>query len=86
MRDRELYAKILGLAEPWVVADVELDVKGLKVLVRLTRRAGATLSCPECGRACPGYDAQPRRWRQSTWIGRLGRRIERSLWELLIFC
>jgi transposase len=63
VRDCELYAKILGLPEPWLVTDVELDVQGKSVLVRLGRRAGAALECPECGRSCPGYDAQPRRWR-----------------------
>ena len=63
MRDRELYAKILGLPEPWIVVDVELDLKEQSVLVRLGRRDGVALECPECGRACPGYDTQPRRWR-----------------------
>ncbi len=62
MRDAELYAQILGLPEPWLVSAVELDVPGTSVLVRLGRRAAA-LECPECGRSCPGYDAQPRRWR-----------------------
>jgi transposase len=63
VRDRELYARILGLPEPWVVADVELDSAGRSVLVKLSRRDGATLACPECGQTCPGYDTQPRRWR-----------------------
>jgi transposase len=63
MRDRELYAKILGLPEPWIVVDVELDLNGQSVVVRLGRRDGASLACPECGLACPGYDTQPRRWR-----------------------
>jgi transposase len=63
VRDRDLYAKILGLAEPWIVADVELDVQAQTVIVRLARNQGATLACPECGKTCPGYDTQPRRWR-----------------------
>jgi transposase len=63
MRDRDLYAKILNLPEPWIVADVDLDLKGQAVTVRLGRRAGAALECPECGTTCPGYDSQPRRWR-----------------------
>jgi transposase len=63
MRDRELYAKILGLPEPWLVVDVELDLADKSVVVRLGRSAGSTLACPECGRTCPGYDTQPRRWR-----------------------
>jgi transposase len=63
MRDRDLYAKILGLPEPWIVSDVDLDMGSSRVIVRLGRRAGVGLECPECGRACPGYDTQPRRWR-----------------------
>lgn len=63
MRDRELYAKILGLPEPWLVVDVELDLAGKSVVVRLGRSTGSTLACPECGQSCPGYDTQPRRWR-----------------------
>jgi transposase len=63
MRDRDLYAKILNLPEPWIVADVELDLPGKSVTVLLGRREGVALLCPECGAACPGYDSQPRRWR-----------------------
>jgi len=63
VRDCELYAQILGLAEPWDVAAVDLDLGAGSVVVHLARRSGAPLECPECGRACPGYDAQPRRWR-----------------------
>lgn len=63
MRDHELYSKILGLAEPWLVVDVELDVARKSVVVRLGRSDGSTLACPECGQTCPGYDTQRRRWR-----------------------
>jgi transposase len=63
VRDRELYAKILGLADPWEVADVELDVAGKTVVVHLKHAAGAKLVCPECGEPAPGYDTLPRRWR-----------------------
>src|SRR5437870_5317412 len=63
MRDRELYAKILGLEAPWTVTAVDLDLAAGRVVVRLGRTGGAPLACPECGQTCPGYDAQPRRWR-----------------------
>jgi transposase len=63
MRDRELYAQILGLPEPWIVVDVTLDLVAKSVLVHLGRREGSSLVCPECGQSCPGYDTQPRRWR-----------------------
>ena len=62
MRDRELYARILGIEPPWAVADVELKLAEGQVVVRLEHR-GAPLACPECGQACPGYDTQPRQWR-----------------------
>lgn len=64
MRDRALYARILNLSELWIVSEVELDLVARMVVVQLGRRAGAALSCPERGGACPGYDAQPRRWRR----------------------
>ena len=35
MRDRELYARLLGIAPPWQVQDVELRLDDGEVLVRL---------------------------------------------------
>jgi transposase len=49
VRDRDLYAKILGLSEPWRVADVELDVAAKSVVVRLAHSPDDALVCPECG-------------------------------------
>jgi transposase len=63
MRDRDLYAQILNLRAPWTVADVELDLKGQEVRVRLETAADAALLCPECGRTCTRYDGRERRWR-----------------------
>jgi hypothetical protein len=34
MRDRDLYAQILGIKPPWKVVDVELDIKESHVTVR----------------------------------------------------
>jgi transposase len=62
MRDRELYARLLGIAAPWHVQEVELRLEEGEVLVRLALEAAA-LQCPHCGAAAPGYDARERRWR-----------------------
>ena len=35
MRDVELYRALLGLAAPWTVADVDMDMKGQQVVVRV---------------------------------------------------
>lgn len=63
MQDRDLYARILGLVDPWQVHDVQLDVKGGEVRVTVGAKATAQWQCPECGKACPGYDARQRSWR-----------------------
>lgn len=63
MQDRDLYARILGLADPWQVTDVKLDMKGNEVRVTVGAKLGASFACPECGKTCPGYDARQRSWR-----------------------
>ncbi len=64
MDDRGFYQTVLGLREPWVVESVELRPEREEVRVRVGARAGARLTCPECGRESPGYDlAEERRWR-----------------------
>ncbi|MEQ1735634.1 MAG: ISL3 family transposase [Rhodoglobus sp.] len=63
MQDRDLYARILGLVDPWQVRDVQLDLAGEEVRVTVAAKSTATLGCPECGKACPGYDTRQRSWR-----------------------
>ena len=62
MRDKDLYARILGIEPPWQVEDVTLRLEGGEVEVQLTV-AAAAYRCPVCGQACPGYDSRERRWR-----------------------
>ena len=63
MRDKDLYARILGLQSPWQVCRVELALSEGEVTVHVESEAGAAQSCPICGQSCPGYDTRPRRWR-----------------------
>lgn len=62
MHDTDLYARILGIAAPWHVTEVELQLERGEVLVRLDRDP-AELRCPTCGAVGPGYDRRERRWR-----------------------
>jgi len=64
MRDKDLYAQILGIKSPWQVADVELSVSKGEVTVQVEQEAGAKSCCPNCGKESPGYDSRRRRWRQ----------------------
>ena len=63
MRDKQLYAQILGIVSPWMVTDVELDLPGCEVRVLIEHDRSSALECPVCGAACPGYDHRERRWR-----------------------
>jgi transposase len=64
MQDRQLYQQILGIASPWSVERVELQLDKGEVHVYLTHAKDTSWACPECGQACSAYDHQPeRRWR-----------------------
>ena len=63
MRDKDLYAQILGIESPWQVSEVDLDVRKREVTVRVEREEGVRSCCPNCGKESPGYDSRTRRWR-----------------------
>lgn len=57
------YRALLGLDNSWNVAEVELDLAGKQVLIRLSHGGGA-LCCPDCGATCSRADTAPERtWR-----------------------
>jgi Transposase/zinc-finger of transposase IS204/IS1001/IS1096/IS1165/Helix-turn-helix domain of transposase family ISL3 len=58
------YRRLLGLEEPWVVEEVDLDLAGQRVEIRLRTRSGLKMPCPECAVPYALYDHGPeRRWR-----------------------
>ena len=67
MRDIELYQQLLGLAEPWTVARVELSVDKHRVDVWVGHPRRVRFGCPEAGcehRALPVRDhSDEREWR-----------------------
>ena len=63
MRDKDLYAQILSIQNPWQVTHVDLSPSEGEVTVHVEMRAGTPQSCPRCGKVSPGYDTRPRRWR-----------------------
>lgn len=62
MRDKDLYARILGIQSPWRVSDVELHLEAGEVQVFVGAEPAA-YRCPSCSKECPGYDSRQRRWR-----------------------
>jgi transposase len=63
MRDKDLYAQILGIKSPWQVTDVELVASQSTVTVHVGRDEEIAACCPQCARPSPGYDSRTRRWR-----------------------
>lgn len=63
MRDKELYAAILGIHSPWQVTSVDLDPRQEEVRVLIEAKAGTRFTCPKCAREAPGYDSRRRRFR-----------------------
>src|SRR5688572_21230111 len=63
MRDQELYQQILGLAAPWRVEAVDLDLEHERVTVNVALEPGSVVACPACGAAAPIYDHRERQWR-----------------------
>ena len=63
MQACERVAWIPDALEHWTIADVDRDESARCMVVRLVRSDASPLPCPECGRACAGYDTQTRRWR-----------------------
>ncbi len=62
MEATQLYSRILGLAKPWKVVTVNLALPDDEVEV-IVAHSGGKLTCPKCGKPCPGYDKRQRRWR-----------------------
>ena len=63
MRDKDLYAQMLGIQNPWQVVDVELLSDAGEVKVYVETLPEVVLTCPTCGEACAGYDKRQRQWR-----------------------
>lgn len=63
MRDRDLYAKLLGIEAPWYVRDVDPRLEAQEVEIFIALDESVTLTCPVCGVACGRYDSRSRTWR-----------------------
>ncbi len=63
MELRAWVERLMGLGPEWRIERVDEDSERQEARVVLAREAGSALRCPECGRACPGYDARRREWR-----------------------
>jgi len=62
VNDRKLYEQILGIPQPWYVDEVTLRLDKGEIEVHV-RGTAAVERCPQCGKPCPRYDSDERRWR-----------------------
>lgn len=63
MRDKELYAQILGIQSPWHVKKVELLPSQGEVRIHVVPESEVMFPCPDCKTTSPGYDTRQRKWR-----------------------
>ena len=64
MQDRTLYARLLGIEDPWRVKDVTLRLdEEQAVVVSVEMDPVAILQCPKCQCRVSGYDSREQRWR-----------------------
>ena len=64
MQDRTLYARLLGIEDPWRVTEVRLRLdEEQAVVVSVAMGPDASLVCPKCQSRCSRYDSRERRWR-----------------------
>jgi transposase len=63
MQDIELYKKVLGIKDPWIVTNVQLDLKQRMVTIAVNYDNSVPVACPVCGGQASMYDHQKRRWR-----------------------
>jgi len=63
MQSEQLYAQILGIAAPWQVTEVKLDVPGKSVEVLVEYDRDLPPRCPDCDAACPRHDTRRKQWR-----------------------
>ncbi len=59
MRDKDLYAAIIGVTSPWMVHEVGLRTEAEEVEVFI-EHDGRHFACPQCAQASPGYDTRRR--------------------------
>lgn len=66
MDQNDLFAMALGLSTPWKVVRSGFEEAGKEskfLYVDLEVEAGAQMPCPACGRLCPLYDHEVKKWR-----------------------
>jgi transposase len=64
MQDRTLYARLLGIEDPWRVTDVTLRLdEEQAVVVSVAIDPGVALLCPKCQSRGSRYDSRERHWR-----------------------
>lgn len=64
MQETEFYQQVLGLAAPWSVASVKLDLPAGQVRVQLEHDVAVRWKCPECEQLLACYDhSEERTWR-----------------------
>ncbi len=58
-------SKLFGIGSSWEVSEITYDSEELTAEIHVIYSEDLVLRCPECGKACPGYDHRRRKWRHT---------------------
>ena len=63
MKSEELFRKLLGLEDPWIIKEIRFDHQGKRVDIYMDFPRGSKFPCPVCGISYGVYDTEERTWR-----------------------
>ena len=63
MKSEELFRKLLGLEEPWIIKEIKFDHQGKRVDIFMDFPRGSKFPCPVCGIPYGVHDTEERTWR-----------------------
>ena len=63
MKSEELFRKLLGLEDPWIIKEIKFDHQEKKVEIFLDFPKGSGFPCPVCGILYGVHETEERTWR-----------------------
>ena len=63
MNSEELFRRLPGLEEPWIVKEIGFDHQEKRVDIFIDFPGGAKFPCPVCGQPFDVHDTEKRTWR-----------------------
>ena len=67
MNSEELFRKLLGLEDPWVIKEIKFDHNEKRVDIFIDFPRGSRFPCPVCGTSYGVHDTEDHTWDSLTY-------------------